>query len=161
MILDVEKLSEMTKGKIDLDEIKELLTEFKDLKELPIQEQPRLFARLVKVVLPVLSAVEEVFDELDAMIGVRLHSTLIATVLGKPALHLFYSPKGLSYFRRINKEEFCVPLKCLLSRDKTEYIAHRIDALVEKNRKLSMEIAKSVETLKEEFTAGYLVSGAF
>lgn len=58
-----------------------------------------------------------VFNDLDVMIGMRLHATIIATMLGIPSIHLAYSPKGYSYFKMIHQEKLCIPVDGLLSPD--------------------------------------------
>ncbi|MDY7039155.1 MAG: polysaccharide pyruvyl transferase family protein [Thermodesulfobacteriota bacterium] len=92
-----------------------------------------------------------IFDELDAMIGVRLHSTIIATLLGKPSIHLSYSPKGQSYFKRIKQNDLCIPFETLLNERYVEHFADKIDEIVDTNADLSIKIVKSVKLMKEEF----------
>jgi polysaccharide pyruvyl transferase WcaK-like protein len=52
----------------------------------------------------------ELFRDLDFMIGMRLHSTILATALKVPSIHLAYSPKGYSYFKRLKMPELVLPL---------------------------------------------------
>jgi len=92
-----------------------------------------------------------IFGGLDAMIGVRLHSTIIATLFGKPSIHLSYSPKGKSYFERIKQENFCIPFESLLDERQIGDFADKIDEIVGKNAELSIKVTKSVELLKEKY----------
>lgn len=53
------------------------------------------------------------FSDLYLMLGVRLHSTIIAAAQGVPSIHFGYSPKGFSFFKRIDSEKYCIPLESL------------------------------------------------
>ena len=97
----------------------------------------------------------EVFRRLDGMIGIRLHSTIIATMLGKPSLHLNYSPKGPSYFKLIKNEDFCIPLESLLDEKGVKIFSDKIDNLIENKKDLSMQVLESVHNLKKAYVSVY------
>jgi len=50
------------------------------------------------------------FRSLSAMVGVRLHSTIIATGCGVPAVHIAYSPKGWSYFKMLGQDQYVLDI---------------------------------------------------
>ena len=49
-----------------------------------------------------------VFSCLTVMIGVRLHSTILAHVAGVPAIHVFYEHKGPEHFARLGMSDLLV-----------------------------------------------------
>jgi polysaccharide pyruvyl transferase WcaK-like protein len=88
-----------------------------------------------------------VFGDLDAMIGVRLHSTIIATMLGVPSLHLAYSPKGHAYFRMIGQERFCLPLDRLSTPEGWEGLAASLDDLLQNRERIGARLRDRIEAL--------------
>jgi len=44
------------------------------------------------------------------VLGVRLHSTILATCAGVPSVHLHYQQKGLGFFTQIGLSEFCMAI---------------------------------------------------
>ncbi|CAN7508250.1 polysaccharide pyruvyl transferase family protein [Bosea sp. LjRoot90] len=54
------------------------------------------------------------FSELDLMIGMRLHSTLLALRAGVPAIHLAYTLKGHDIYADLGLSDWVVPVEGLL-----------------------------------------------
>lgn len=94
-----------------------------------------------------------VFRDLDAMIGVRLHATIIATMLGIPSLHLAYSPKGPSYFRLIGQERFCLPLDRLATAAGWEALAASLDELLRDQERIGAQLHSRIEELSTHVDA--------
>ncbi len=92
----------------------------------------------------------KVFGELDGMIGVRLHSTIAATVMGVPAIHIGYSPKGLSYFKRMGKEDFCLPIESCLKPEGKERLLFLANRLIQKRDQLSAAVSEKVNHMKKD-----------
>jgi polysaccharide pyruvyl transferase WcaK-like protein len=57
------------------------------------------------------------FLPLDAFVGVRMHSTILATIANVPSITLYYVPKGLKYFRMIGQEHRSYPIESILQGD--------------------------------------------
>lgn len=89
-----------------------------------------------------------VFQDLDAMIGVRLHSTIIATLLGVPSIHLAYSPKGHSYFKMIGQERYCLPLDRLSTPEGWRGLEASLDDLLVNRDNLSNHLTNRIEELR-------------
>lgn len=51
-----------------------------------------------------------VIGQSQVVLGVRLHSAILATCATVPAFHLFYQDKGLSFFDQIDMREFSMPV---------------------------------------------------
>ncbi len=58
--------------------------------------------------------------QLSFMIGMRLHSTILATHSRVPAVHLCYTQKGRSYFRQLGEESLVFPVEDVLKFDGQE-----------------------------------------
>lgn len=54
------------------------------------------------------------FSELDLMIGMRLHSTLLALRAGVPAIHLAYTLKGHDIYADLGLSDWIVPIEGLV-----------------------------------------------
>jgi polysaccharide pyruvyl transferase WcaK-like protein len=59
---------------------------------------------------------------LDAMIGMRLHSTILATSCGIPSIHISYSPKGVSYFNFLKEQNYCLSVEKLANEKQWELL---------------------------------------
>ena len=102
----------------------------------------------------------EYFSELDLMIGMRLHSTIIATSMGIPSIHLAYSPKGYSYFRTIGEEEYCYPVERLAEIEEPEELLALFDKLKTNRLAISERLLAKTEklrgTYREQITGSIL-----
>lgn len=63
------------------------------------------------------------FSMLTAMIGMRLHSTIMAHIAGVPALHIAYKHKGWEHYENMNMKELVVDI------DQACYIGERKHSL--------------------------------
>ena len=93
----------------------------------------------------------QIIGRLDVMLGVRLHSTIAATLMGKPALHLGYSPKGLSYFKLIGFQDNCLPIESLLEPQGATLLANRLSGLIEHRQETSAGPLDAIAHLKERY----------
>lgn len=89
------------------------------------------------------------FARLDYMIGVRLHSTIAATAMGVPSLHLAYSPKGRAYFRRIGASDFCLPLESLTLEERWDALRRAFDALAADSDGFRRALEQAMPGLRE------------
>lgn len=88
--------------------------------------------------------------DLDLMIGMRLHSTIVSTMMSIPSIHLAYSPKGPSYFRMIHHEKCCVPVNDLLLPGGWDRLSQLFDEIVRDRGAIGRDIHEQVFRLKEE-----------
>ncbi|MCP4326896.1 MAG: hypothetical protein GY791_00455 [Alphaproteobacteria bacterium] len=51
-----------------------------------------------------------IFSGFEFVIGVRLHSTILAHVAGTPAVHIFYEDKGPEHFRQVGSDKFLISI---------------------------------------------------
>jgi polysaccharide pyruvyl transferase WcaK-like protein len=70
-----------------------------------------------------------VFQSLSAMVGVRLHSTIVATACGVPSLHVTYSPKGRSYYKLLGEEMYALDIEDVAREGGHEALIKRFDRL--------------------------------
>jgi polysaccharide pyruvyl transferase WcaK-like protein len=91
------------------------------------------------------------FQGIDAMIGMRLHATIATTIFGKPAIHLSYSPKGDSYFRRIGMERYCLSVESLFDPAGISRLSETLNDVIENHSALSLKVGKEIALLKDAF----------
>lgn len=77
-------------------------------------ESPRQFAAMM--------------SNLEFMIGMRLHSTIIATHQRVPSVHVCYTQKGRSYFERLNSADVVFDVEKIIQ---TEYVEKFIQSIIE------------------------------
>jgi polysaccharide pyruvyl transferase WcaK-like protein len=56
------------------------------------------------------SELKGVFAAAELVLGVRLHSTILATSEGVPSMTLYYQRKGCEYFRLLGMADFALPI---------------------------------------------------
>jgi polysaccharide pyruvyl transferase WcaK-like protein len=62
----------------------------------------------------------------DIVVGVRLHSTILAHVAGVPAVHIAYEHKGVEHFAAMGMDDFVVPIETMVSGEGASILATRI-----------------------------------
>ncbi len=87
------------------------------------------------------------FSRLSFMIGVRLHSTIIATSLGIPSIHLAYSPKGFSYYKSIGEERYCLPLDSLVINREWKSLLDKFEAMWNEKNHYEERLRSSIPQL--------------
>ncbi len=89
------------------------------------------------------------------MIGVRLHSSIIATSGCTPSLSFFYVDKGRVYFDQLGLEEYAFPIEDLLLDEAEEIVLDAIDRALREAPRLRMLLASRIDEQRQ------LVSDAF
>jgi len=101
-------------------------------------------------------SVAEILDEIgqcDVIVGTRLHSLVLAVVVGIPFVAISYQPKVASFVRRCGMEDYAL--------DVSQFIKHpeQVIALVEQvlaNRStIASRLAKAAEDLRESSRSGH------
>lgn len=87
--------------------------------------------------------------KIDVMIGMRLHSTVLATSCGIPSIHISYSPKGSSYFKRIVQTEYCIPIETLAYEKNWKLLKDRFDQLWRQREIYRNALNNSLDNLKQ------------
>jgi len=80
------------------------------------------------------------------VIGMRLHSLILSTALGIPAIGLEYSPKVRAYMESINQDKYSLDLKNL----NYDELIKIIDSVFLKYSTISKSICSSISTLKRK-----------
>lgn len=94
------------------------------------------------------------FSQLDLMIGMRLHSTLLALRAGVPAIHLAYTLKGHDIYADLGLAEWVMPIEHLFE-DQQELIELASRILGDPTSRLRVRdaIAKTVDANGAALTA--------
>lgn len=87
------------------------------------------------------SQLRYIISKARAMVGLRLHTTIIATSAQVPSMTYYYVDKGRAYFSKINQEDYARPIEDLL---KDNFI-NEFEAAFSKLLKDSSAIKKSLE----------------
>ncbi len=85
-----------------------------------------------------------------AVMGVRLHSTLLAHVAGVPALHIAYDHKGREYFQMMNMTECCLDIDEVRGAGGAEILGRKVDHLLANRDALAAAVSSRVATLRAD-----------
>jgi polysaccharide pyruvyl transferase CsaB len=83
----------------------------KILKSLLDRMQEKSAVAKIHESVPKIDEIINIFTNADLVIGMRLHSVIIATSLGIPSIALSYMPKVRDYMKHINQERFCLEIE--------------------------------------------------
>lgn len=87
-----------------------------------------------------------------AMIGFRLHSTIIGTSAGVPSINLYYVDKGRVYFDQINQTKLTQPIEFVLDDNFVETTLEMLDQLHANHSKIQRELNASIRSLRATIT---------
>lgn len=91
----------------------------------------------------------DVFAGVDVMLGVRLHSTIVPTSMGIPALHLAYSPKGFAYYERLGMSECCMPLEAITVDKQWDVLREKLDSILAKREHYEDHLRKVMPEMRQ------------
>ena len=90
----------------------------------------------------------------DAMVGVRLHSAVLATLMGVPSITLAYSQKSASYFQQIGQERFVFSIDELLDEQSVSRITSAIAELLDHREPLADHIRAAISQMQADLRSG-------
>lgn len=90
-----------------------------------------------------------IFGELDLMIGVRMHSTILAVSMNVPSINIYYVPKGLNFFRMIGQEQRAIDIDSLLETKGIERLIEIINDTWEKREEIKGQLAPKIKKIRE------------
>lgn len=83
-------------------------------------------------------------------IGVRLHSTIIATTANVPSLVFYYVDKGRLFFEQINMQRFSYPIETLLEKNNLETIKNELKYLDKNQQKIKKEMKAKLTSMQSK-----------
>lgn len=92
----------------------------------------------------------------DCLISVALHDAIVATALGVPCAHIFYEPKGKSFFERIGSKDRLLSFERFLKQGGPLEVAAIVDRILQNWPTLKPSIERSAEGLQEAARANAL-----
>lgn len=90
-----------------------------------------------------------------AMIGFRLHSTIIGTSAGVPSINLYYVDKGRVYFDQIGQSAYALPIECSLDANFVTDMTRMLDKLLTTHDDTSRNISKAITRLQQQTSAAF------
>lgn len=99
--------------------------------------------------------VRSVMSYARAMVGFRLHSTIIATSSSVPCINYYYVDKGRVYFEQIGQKKNAFPIEDLLADDFTDTFSHTFDQLLKEREATSDTISKKLEGMRTVIRASF------
>jgi polysaccharide pyruvyl transferase WcaK-like protein len=99
-----------------------------------------------------LSATEllSIFASMQVVVGVRLHTTIMAHVAGVPAVHIAYEHKGVEHFEMMGHSELVVPIDSACMQGGAKAIALCLSKAITQHELLSQEISEKCAALRLE-----------
>lgn len=95
---------------------------------------------------PSVEELAALFAELDVLLAMRLHASLLAHRLGLPAVGLGYDPKVSRHFQEVGRAEFCLPLDSPADLLRERLEAARRDGLPTSARQRVQELESSARS---------------
>lgn len=86
-----------------------------------------------------------ILNNLDLIIGTRLHSLILSASAGTPFVAISYAPKVQGFCNRINLEKYCLDIRNL----KAETVLKKVDEIVSNHAQIQSRIKQEVEHLKK------------
>jgi len=90
-----------------------------------------------------------IFELMDLLIGMRMHSLILAAAVNIPIIGLNYSPKGTSFMQRIGQENFSFNIEDDISVD-TNTIIEKIQLIFSIKGKIKEDLKIKVRELQEK-----------
>jgi len=82
----------------------------------------------------------------ELVIGVRLHPTVLSTMMGVPSIHLCYYPKGEGFYRALGQQELMIPIE-----DVTEQqLMHMVDNVWRHQEEIRAELLMRRDALLKQ-----------
>ncbi len=95
-------------------------------------------------------ALLSILSGLSALVGVRLHSTILAQVAGVPALHIAYDHKGVEHFQRMDMASWCLPIQEVQAANGADLLARKLAELLAHRATLAQTVAQRTQTLRTD-----------
>lgn len=90
------------------------------------------------------------FSALDFFLGIRLHSTILATSCLVPAATFYYAPKALNYFERLGLQDNAIPIEDLITGDGFAGALERIDRTLLDVNGQRAHLARTIPRMRED-----------
>jgi polysaccharide pyruvyl transferase WcaK-like protein len=85
----------------------------------------------------------------EAMVGFRLHSTIVAISGGVPSINVYYVDKGRVFFDQIGQSRFALPIERVLEEGFVAEASALLDALLKDRESIKHDIERRVESLRK------------
>ncbi len=89
----------------------------------------------------------ELLQTFDAFVGTPMHATLLATCRMVPTLALYYEPKGLDFFRRIEQQTWAFPVDEIWRQNGPDRLYGRIRALWFEKARVRADLQRTIPPL--------------
>ncbi|MGA1842011.1 MAG: polysaccharide pyruvyl transferase family protein [bacterium] len=94
--------------------------------------------------------IKGLFSMVDLVIGVPLHSVILATTAGTPAISLCYADKNIRYMRMIGMEDITLDLRKFNNTLEKEKLMNLVDYCLKNKGPLTLKLKKRINLLKQE-----------
>lgn len=101
------------------------------------------------------SALRQLLSQARAMIGFRLHATIIATSVNVPSLNVYYVDKGRLYFEQIDQSRFAFGIETLLDDERFDAVKRAFGELLAASADVRASLTPRTQALQEDLTAAF------
>lgn len=91
-----------------------------------------------------------IISRLDMMVGIRLHSTILAAASGVPPLTVYYTSKGLGFFEQLGLPELALPVDSVAEAGGQDRLVAKMDAVWSDRDAIRLKIAERIAARREE-----------
>lgn len=101
------------------------------------------------------SALRQLLSQARAMIGFRLHATIIATSVNVPSLNVYYVDKGRLYFEQIEQSRFAFDIETLLDDQRFDDVKRAFGKLLAESATVRAALTPRTKALQDDLTAAF------
>ncbi len=107
------------------------------------------------------SELRTVFALARAMVGFRLHATILATSARVPSINIFYVDKGRVYFDQLGQTRWALPIEAALEDDFVSRVGDLFEDLLNDADQVRAELAEATERLRSSISEAFDAIVAF
>ncbi len=96
-----------------------------------------------------------VIGRCKAFVGVRLHSTILATIASVPTLVFYYVDKGRLFFKQTDMERFSYPVESLIEENMMPEFKSKIDSLFTERDSIRATQSDKIAMMKKDIRATF------
>lgn len=93
---------------------------------------------------------KSIFGEMEMFLGMRMHSTILATGMNIPSINIYYVPKGLNFFEFINQKARAIAVEDLIEDRGLEKIKKIINDTWNRRELIKIDLEKYMAIAKDK-----------
>ena len=91
-----------------------------------------------------------IFGKMEMFLGMRMHSTILSTIMNVPSINIYYVPKGLNFFKSIGQEKKAISVEELIGDEGLEKMKEIINNIWKNRELIKGELKKHMPIIKNK-----------